>query len=190
MARIDTNVLDELDPDLALRPGIFDAHAVLFLWLVRKSFFPTIWLGLSIATIAYGDLESLDQQLAAFDSPQNMVSSLLSPLGVLVFAVGVRIVANLVALGAAYPLTLRARPHHYQTGTRVSRRFHLWWDRLYQARAYRSLRLTYSVRERARSRLEASGRIYRIAEFVLSWANLVFFIAMFIVLATVVEPQT
>lgn len=184
MARVETNPLDELDPDLALRPGDFDANVVLFLWVVRKSFFPTIWLGVSIAVLAYG-VDSLDEDLAILDSPQAMLSGLLSPLGVLVLAFGIRIAANFVALGFAYPLTLRAQPHHYLTGNRVSRRFHLWWDRLYQARAYRSLRLTYSVRERAHSRLEVTGRIYRIVEFALLWANIALFIAMLVVLGAV-----
>ncbi len=185
MTKPTANPLDRLDPELALRPGDFDAQTVLFLWCIRKSFWPTVWLGLSVAFIAYGDPDAVGASLDAFDSPQAMFSSLLSPLGVLVAAFGIKIGANLLALAAAYPLTRGTTRHHYVRGNRVSRFFHLWWDRLYQARAYRSLRLTWGVREAAYTRLDTTGRFFKITEFVLSWANVVLLIAMFVVMAYV-----
>jgi hypothetical protein len=98
---------------------------------------------------------------------------------------GVRIGANFAALWAAYPLTLRSRPQYYTTGNRVARRFHLWRDRLYQARAYRSLRQTWSVRDRAHSRLETFSRLYRGLELGLTWANWVLLISVLVVITLV-----
>lgn len=190
MARTEANPLDRLDPDLALRPGDVDAHLVLILWLVRKSLFPLLWLGILVATVAYGDVDALEAELDVFDSPEAMLAGLLSPLGLIVLALGVRILSNFAALWAAFPLTLRSRPQHYTVGNRVARKFHLWRDRLYQARAYRSLRLTWSVRDRAHSRLEVFSRIYRALEFGLLWANWVFLISMFIVIVVVAGGET
>jgi hypothetical protein len=190
MARIETNPLDRLDPDLALRPGDFDAHVVLVLWLLRKTFFPLLWLGMGVAIVAYGDVDSLETELSVFDSPGAMLAGLLSPLGLIVLALGVRIVTNFAALFAAYPLTLRSRPQHYTTGNLVARKFHLWRDRLYQARAYRSLRQTWSVRDRAHSRLDAFSRLYRALELGLTWANWVLLVSMIVVIGLVAGEET
>lgn len=179
------NLLDRLDPNLALRPGDFDAQAVLFTWCVRKSFFPTLWLGVSVALVGFGDLESVEQSLETFDNPAAMASAVLSPLGVLVAAVAIRVVNNWVALGAAYPLTSGASREQYRESNRVTRWFHFWRDRLYRARAYRSLRLTWRVRKVAYERLDVSARVFRTCEFVLSWANVVLLITMFVVLGFV-----
>lgn len=186
MADPKTNPLDRLDPELSLRPGTFDANAVLALWCVRKSFFPTFWLGLSVAYIALGDPDRISSELD-LTSPKAMFSALLSPLGVIVAAFGIRIISNWVALAAAFPLTLTTRRHHYESGNRVSRGFHLLWDRLYMARAYRSLRQTWGVRERAHSRLAPNDRFYTLLELALRWANIVLLIAMFVVLGAVTE---
>lgn len=189
MARTEANPLDRLDPDLALRPGDLDAHVVLVLWLLRKTLFPLLWLGLAVATVAYGDVDALDAELGVLESPGAMLTALLSPLGLIVLAFGVRIISSFAALLAAFPLTLRSRPQHYTTGNRVARRFHLWRDRLYQARAYRSLRQTWSVRDRARARLENSSGLYRSLEVGLTWANWVLLVAALVV-TTVVAGGT
>lgn len=180
-----TNPLDRLDPNLALRPGDWDARAVLGLWVLRKSFFPLVWLGLSIAFIAFGDPDALAAEIEVFDSPQAMVSAILSPLGVVVAAFVIRIASSLLALAAAFPLTLSTRHFDYAEGNRLTRFFHLWWDRLYQARAYRSLRWTWSVRVTAHRRLGEEGRAYEVLEFILLWANIVFFIVLLVVLVWV-----
>lgn len=181
--------LDRLDPELALRPGSMDAHLVLFLWCLRKTFIPLLLLGLSVAIVAYGDVDSLQGELNGFDDPKVLVSKLLSPLGVLVLAVGLRIVVNFAALGAAFPLAMRSRSHHYDTGNRVARRFHLWRDRLYLARAYRALRLTWAVRDKAHQRLGDGDRVYRICELSLIWANWVLVVGLFVVMWTVASNQ-
>lgn len=188
MADTKTNPLDRLDPELAIRPGDFDAHAVLFLWCVRKSFYPTLWLGFAVAFIAFGDVEAVTREIEGLDSPQAMVSGLLSPFGLIVVAFGIRIVGSLLGLAAAYPLTLSTQHSQYR-GRRLPRMFHLWRDRLYQARAYRSLRQTWAVRDRAHARLEAADRIYRFVEFTLIWANIVFLVSLFVVVG-IVAGQT
>lgn len=185
MAVSRANPLDRLDPELSLRPGEFDAQAVLFLWCIRKSFYPTIWLGLSVAFIGFGDVDTLAANIETFDSPQAMVGAILSPLGVLVAALVIRIVGSWLALAAAYPLTRGTTRDHYRQGNRMTRWFHFWRDRLYQARAYRSLRLTWGVRKVAYDRLDDAGRFYRVCEFVLVWANIVLFITLFIVIGIV-----
>lgn len=185
------NLLDRIDPEQALRPGNIDANLVLLLWCVRKSFYPLLWVGLSIAIIALGDIDAVGREFESLDSPQAIVSNLLSPFGIIVLAFGLRILGGFAGLAAAYPLTLSTRHHHY-TGNRIAGWFRLWWDRLYQARAYRSLRQTWVVRDRAHQRLEATGRIYRICLIVLMWANVVFLITLFIVIGrrSPINPMT
>lgn len=182
------NPLERLDPGLALRPGDFDAQAVLFLWCVRKSFYPLLWIGFSVAVIAFGDIDAVSTEIESLDTPQAMLSGLLSPFGLIVVAFGVRIVGGLLGLAAAYPLTLSTRKHHY-TGNRLVSGFHLLWDRLYQARAYRALRQTWAVRERAHNRLDVTSRIYRVCEFILNWANWVLLFVMFVVIAVFATPS-
>lgn len=185
MADTQSNPLDRIDPSLALRQGEFDAQAVLLLWCIRKAFYPMLWLGFGVAFIAYGNVESLGQELEGFDSPEALLGNLLSPLGVLVLAFMIRVLVNWVALGAAYPLTLSTQHTDYVKGNRLARGFHLWWDRLYQARAYRALRLTWAVRQEAYARLDLSAGFYRICEFVINWANVVLLIALFVVIGVV-----
>lgn len=118
-----------------------------------------------------------------------MLGDLSSPLGILVVAIGLRFVSNFVALGAAYKLTVGPRHPHPLRVNRMARTFHVFKDRLYQARAYRALRQTYAVREEAHARLDLSGRIFRICGVTLNWANIVLFIA-FVVVAMVILVST
>lgn len=186
MADTKANPLDRLDPELAMRPGEFDAHAVLFLWCVRKSFYPILWLGLGVALLALGDIEAVSREIETLDSPQAMLSGILSPFGPIIVAFVIRIAGSLLGLAAAFPLTLTTRRSHYDGGS-IPRWFHLWRDRLYQARAYRSLRQTWAVRARAHARLDVPDRIYRVVEFTLIWANIVLLISMFVVIFVVAE---
>ena len=185
--RFQTNLLDRLDPERAMRPGAFDARVVLFLWCLRKLFVPMLLLGASVAFLGYGDPDAMSESLTAFDNPRDMLGAVLSPLGVLVAAIFLRITAGLLALAAAFPLTLSTGRHHYPESNRLTRMFRLWRDRLYQARAYRSLRLTWAVRHAAYQRLGASGDVFRIWEFVLIWANVILVIALFVVLSVTAD---
>lgn len=160
---------------------------VLFLWCVRKTFVPTLWLGFIVAIVAYGNLDSLSVELSGFDDPGAMLSSLLSPLGVLVAALGIRIAGNIVALGASFPLTLSTRHSDYREGWHYTLWFRVWWDRLYLARAYRSLRWSWAVRNLARRRLGESARIFVVCETVARWASVVLFIMIFVVAAIFAE---
>lgn len=173
-----------IDPELALGPGTVDATLLLVLWLARKSFFPLIWLGSSIAVIGFGDITDMEDQLRILQDPADAIGSLLSPLGGLVLAFGLRLLANLLALVAAFQLTSWTRSHEYTLGWRFSRWFRSWWDRVYLARAYRSLRWTAVVRQAAHERLGSRGRALRIAEITLFWAGVVFFLGFIVVLGT------
>ncbi len=180
MKTMSVRSLERLDPGLALRAGTFDAQAVLALWCARKSFFPVTWLGLTVAIIAFGDLEALETELSGFDDPGAMVSSLLSPLGVLVAAVAIRVGSNLLALVAAFPLTLHTNASDHMAGWKYTLALWVWWDRLYMASAYRALRWTWAVRNLARDKLGASGRILTVCEIVIRWAAVVFFITFLV----------
>jgi hypothetical protein len=122
--------LEKLDPSLALRDGTRDPRIVLGLWCLRKSFFPLIWLGLGVAVIVIGDIQDLESGLPSFDNPGELLSNLLSPFGILVLAIGVRIGSNFLALAAAFPLTLRTRTVDYGTGRKTTLWFRVWWDRV------------------------------------------------------------
>lgn len=189
MADAHVNPLDRLDPELALRPGDIDPHVVLLLWCLRKTFYPLLWTGLSVGVIVLGDVDALGRELEGLDTPQAMLSSLLSPFGIIVLAFGLRILVGFTGLLAAYPLTLGRGKHHY-AGNSLSRWFHLWWDRLYQARAYRALRQTWSVRQHAHRRLGVAARIYRTCELILSWANAVLLVAFVVIVGLVAGPAT
>lgn len=187
MADTKANPLDRLDPERALRPGTADATVLLLLWVARKAFFPLIWLGLSIAAIGFGNVEEIGAQLSVLDDPGAAMGALLSPLGGLVLAVGVRLLANLGALAAAFPLTSWTRSHEYTFGWRFNRWFRSWWDRIYLARAYRSLRWTAVVRGLAYSRLGDRGQAIRVVEITMFWTGIVFFLAFIVVVGAATE---
>lgn len=183
MSSVTERKVERFDPNFALRPGTFDAAVLLTIWCARKAFFPLIWLGLSVATVGFGDIDTLGDEIATIEDPGAAVSSLLSPLGGIVLALGVRLVANFAAVLAAFPLTSWTRTHEYTFGWRLSRWFRSWWDRIYLARAYRSIRWTAVVRELARHRLGDRGRAFRIVEVVIYWAGPVFFIVLLVALS-------
>lgn len=171
--------LAQIDPSLALREGSGDPKIVLGLWCLRKSFFPLLWLGFTVAVLALGDLETLDSRMPSFDSPGEMLSSLLSPFGVLVVALGVRIGAGLLGLAAAFPLTLRTRHADYKTGWSATAWLRVWWDRWRLAGAYRSLRWTWAVRNLARQRLGGAAKPFKICEVSLRWASVLLAVSFF-----------
>lgn len=170
-----------IDPEIAIRAGRPDAHVVLVLWCVRKSFYPLLWTGLSVALVALGDLEAVGREVEALETPQALVSGLLSPFGIVALAIGLRIVGGFAGLVAAYPLTLGTQRRDYP-GNRVARWFRVLWDRVYQARAYKALRQTWAVREHARQRLSTPARYYRTCETALVWANWVLLVGFFVVM--------
>lgn len=188
MAKNPTDFLSRLHPDQALRPGTFDARALLFIWCLRKTFLPLIWIGLIVAIVRYGNIDAFSDELQTLDDPASAIANLLSPLGVLVLAVGIRLFANIAGLAAAFPLTGWTRVHEYRMGVRFSRWFRSWWDRLYLARAYRSLRWTGVIREHAHSRLGTEGRFFRLCELIISWSNVVLVPALLVVIGATAQP--
>lgn len=164
---------DPFDPSQALRSGDADARLVLLLWCLRKSFYPLLWLGLSIAVIAFDDVNALNRRFASLSNPSEVVASLLSPMAGVVFAFGVRIVVGVLALVSAYPLTKATTRADYTAVSRTGGFFRLWWDRLYMARAYRSLRWTWAVRQFAAERLGRWGRIALRCSSWIRWSGVV-----------------
>ena len=184
-AQMAVDSLDQIDPGLALREGLGDPKIVLGLWCLRKAFFPLLWLGLAVAVLALGDLETLDSSMPSFDNPGELLSNLLSPFGLIVLAFGVRIGANLLGLAVSFPLTLRTRPSDYKTGWNVTAWLRVWWDRWRLAGAYRSLRWTWAVRNLARQRLGDSAKPFRICELVLRWASVLLTLSFFVIVIAI-----
>ena len=158
--------------------GIFDAAALLVLWLLRCAV-PVLFL----AGIAYAWVvsEARFESIGAVTTPGQAMRILVSPFVFVGIAIILRFVVGIAALVLAYPLSRR------ETGSSIGpgmprRPFRVWADRLYLVRAYRSLRWTSSVRQFAASRLGRWGR-------VLSWAGPVLLVTdavMIVVLVVVV----
>lgn len=113
--------VERLDPGLALRSGAFDPAAVLVLWYLRKSFYPLLWLGLIAATIA-GRADGIvavggvSAHLSSFDSVGEIIRALLSPLAIVIFAIGLRFLVAGLAFVLAYPLTTWGQAADYGDG--------------------------------------------------------------------------
>lgn len=146
-----TDGLRAIDPDLALRPGQFDAAALLVVWILRRSFVPLLGLGFALVVAVSDGTEAP----ADLSSPTQLASVLLTPWVGVALAVLVRLLANALAWLLAVPLTDAARPRSYD-GMASTRWLRAGTDRLRLARAYRELRWTWPVRQRA---AERSGRL-------------------------------
>lgn len=165
-----------LDPVSAIRPGSFDAAALLILCLLRSAVPAILLAGLIYAWLAG---ERGFESLPDVTSAGQAFRVLLSPFVGVAAAVLLRIAVGFVALGLAYPLSRRA------TGSTVGpdlfrRPFRVWTDRLHLLSAYRALRWTSVVRRVAVGRLGRWG-------VVLDWSGPVLaVIAVLLLVALVV----
>ncbi len=142
-----------VQPGSALRPGRFDAIALLILWAGRRAFWPMLLLGILVA-FGLGRLEA--ENLAELTTPMELLHAVLSPLGGIALAFLTRLVVGWLALALAWPLSRWDRPPDH--GHSLSVRWRDWVDRLRLAQAYRTLRWTWGVREAAIARAGAIGQ--------------------------------
>lgn len=174
--------VEDLDPAVALRSGRFDPAAVLILWCLRKAFFPMFWLGSIVATIS-GRIDELNEAggaseyVTSFDSVGDFFAAVLSPLVIVMLALGLRLVVLGLALALAYPLTRWNQPTDYAHGRKRQSRTRLWSDRWQLTKAYRALRWTWAVRNVAVARLGGLGRRLEACGPILRWAGIALFIA-------------
>jgi hypothetical protein len=165
-----------IDPSAAVR-GRFDATALLGLWLVRSSV-PALFLaGVSYAWVVS---ETRFEAIPQVTSPGQAVQLLLSPFAFVAVAVILRFLVGFAAQFLAYPLSRRETGPSIGQGN-VGRPFRVWADRLHLVRAYRSLRWTSAVRQLAADRLGRWGRILSWSDPVLLVADVVMFVALFVV---------
>lgn len=178
--------VQELDPSVALRSGLFDPAALLLLWCLRRMFFPLLWLGMILVTTGgrsddITEAGGLAEYMTSFESAGEFFGVLLSPLVGLIVAFGLRIAVASLALALAYPLTRWNDPSDYAHGRRQRSRIRLWWDRWYLTRAYRSLRWTWAVRQVAAVRLGETGRLLTSCDPVLRWAGIALLVVYLVV---------
>jgi hypothetical protein len=169
------------DPSWAIRND-FDATIVLLLWCLRKSFFPLLWLGMTVATVVFTIVDRNPNEAAetlnSLSGPTDYAGALLSPLVLVVIAFTIRIGAGLLAFAAAYPLSAAATANDGPELGRFTRR---WFDRIYLTRGYRALRWTWRVRTEAADRLERRGSILTTCSTALRWASVLLFVLFVVV---------
>lgn len=182
-----TTDLERLDPSLAIRQGTWDAYTVLVLWCMRRAFLPMLWIGLSVAVIALGEPEAMSEATATLEKPEELLSGLRSPLGLVVVAIGVRVTTNLLSLVAVLPLTRSHSPADQSSRWRLIRMIRAWRDRIRYARAYRALRWTWEARDLAYLRLAAAGRPLARCESVFRWTNVGGFVFLILLTAFVAQ---
>ena len=172
------------DPESALRPGRADAIVVLSLWLARLSFLPLLLIGLIFGWIT-GQLRSEATVIATWDSADDLVRALVSPLAGIALAILIRIGVGFAALAAAWPLS---RWDRAQTAGTRDRYYRTAVDRWRLAQAYRSLRWTWGVREAAIRRAGTTGRRLALAVPVTTVLSILLVIAFAVVFA--LQPAT
>lgn len=167
--------IQELDPTAVIRPGRFDPTVLMLLWCMRKTFFPLLWIGFIILTIAGKLGESSATELNSID---DFLTALFTPMVGIVAAIIVRLAVSGMAFASAYPLSRWNRHTDYAVGRRSRSRIRMWWDRLFLTRAYRSLRWTWAVRQAAIERLGETGRRLAWCDPVLRWMGIILFGAL------------
>jgi hypothetical protein len=169
-----------LDPAAAIRPGRFDAAALLVLWVMRCAA-PTVL----IAGLIYARLvsERRFEAIPTVTTPSQALRVLLSPFAGVAVAVALRLLADVAALVLAYPLSKQVTGS--AVGPDIRRPFVVWAERLHLIRAYRSLRWTSTVRTYAARRLGRWGRGFTVAGPVLLIADVVLVIALLVMIVVI-----
>lgn len=180
--------VQELDPAVAVRAGRVDSILLLSLGLLRRAFWPLLWVGLVVSTVAGETAEQeMDQVLRlATEGNQDFWGQLLSPYAIVILAFGSRLAVGGLALVIAYPLTRWSTLAHYDASRRWRSRIKLWRDRLHLTRAYRSLRRTDAVRSVAIERLGPLGSRMQLADRMIRLSGFVLFLLMIWVISGVV----
>ncbi|MFC5381531.1 hypothetical protein [Aquipuribacter nitratireducens] len=131
-----------------------DATAVLVTWVLRRSFWTLLLLGL-----AYGWLAGAVTPVALvrLDDPLRLFAALATPLAGIAVAIGFRVAVDLAALVVAFPRTRWVVTDRTRRNRHTRAPVRRWVDRLYMTTAYRELRSTWTVRGRAATHLGHSG---------------------------------
>jgi len=165
-------------PERVLGSGRGDATALLLVWCLRRTATPLFFLGATVAGLN-GDLA---RNLAArLDTPEEVVSALLSPLAGIALALMARVVSSMLGWLLAYPLTKRwSQTYDANEDLGAYRR---WYDRWQVTGSYRSLRWTWSVRNAAVRRLGSLGQVlnaFNPFALVVSWVAFFVFATAYI----------
>jgi hypothetical protein len=165
---------------------------MLILWCLRRSVFPLLWLGLSVAFVVFAvvlhETESFNEELGRLAEENGWASTMLSPFAGVFIAFALRVSVTVLSFVAAYPLSRWNEASDFAHGRRSGSRWRLWSDRLHLTRAYRSLRWTWAVRQAAIERLGHLGRFFDACQVTLRWVGVASFVA-FIVIVTFVSAS-
>jgi len=175
------------EPTMVLRHTTGDAGALLALWLVRRSLWTLLWLGI-IAVVLTGTLDDLDGlEAGTITSASDGGPLALAPQLLLVLAPATRLGSGWLAILLAYPLARRVQQHAEGNRPRHWWRASVWSDRWALARALRDWRWTSPVLALARQRVGRAGRPILVAGVVLRATGILLFPIMFAVLVTRLE---
>lgn len=175
------------DPAAVVRDDL-DAKILVGLWFARKSYFPLLWLGLTVAAgyfVVVRDPTAFGERIADLTTPGELIGALLSPFALVIAAIAMRIVVGLGALVAAYPLARGPRPDDYGHTNSIGRWWRSWWDRWKLSQSYRAFRWTWAVRSEVLERLDAWGSFWYRWDFITIWLNTLLFAAFFVVLSII-----
>ena len=179
---------ERLDPNDLLRDGTSDSATLHVTWLTRKLFLPLLLAGVIVAVQVTQNVVTLGDEIRSridsLNTPTDFFSALASPFSLIIVALALRIVAELMALILAFPLTRWSRPSDYDRVPLVGRYWRLLSDRVHFAGAFRSLRWTYAVRQAAADRLGPIGRVLEVLSPALSWAAALLAVILVAVVAT------
>ncbi|GII97858.1 hypothetical protein CLV28_2221 [Sediminihabitans luteus] len=165
----------QIEPSLVLRPGAFDPIALLVLRCLRRIVYPLLFVGFTIAWVN-GDFTA--EAFARLTTPTQYLDALLSPLVVVAFALGLRVVVAALGFVVAIPLTADA----WKPGTDARTLMRRMWDRYYLTSSYATLRWTWAVHQFAVARGGAAGTLLDVVERVIRVA-LPVSIGVFVVVA-------
>ena len=149
------------DPGRALGDGPGGPVPLLLLRCLRTATLVLITAGIGVAVLA-----GRDDDLSTIGTPSGLLRSLVTPLAVLAAGIVLRLLLTPLAYLSALAVVLGAGADVVPDDDRRATPTR-WSDRLRVANAYRSLRWTSAVKDRAVTEAGGAGRALRVAEDVL-----------------------
>lgn len=123
-----------------------DAHVLLILWYLKRTFVPLLLLGFIGSMLA----TDVGNNEIDYTNPESVFSELLSPLASLAFAVFIKVIVNILAAIASYPVVReRVKNASGDYGYFFTRYIDMWQI----LKGVRSLRWTHHVRQEALKRV-------------------------------------
>jgi hypothetical protein len=170
------------EPDVVLGPGARDAALLSALWLLRRSVWTLLWLGV-IGLVLAGELDAAtDLETPEITSAADIREAATSPRILLFLAPVARFGSGWLALAVTFPFARRFERAAARDIGRTRRHPVAWSDRWFLMQALRSWRWTSAVRRLARSRLGRAGTAILVADITLLVAGIVLFPVAFVVL--------